>query len=588
MGLNTALLFLASLCGLSSVQTTITPQALQTHVALLSSELLEGRLTGSFGETLATQYAAFVFQYAGLEPAGDNGTFFQAFNFAGDAALGKKNQLLLIDKQGLTRKLTLGKEWLPISGSANQSFHSSELIWLKYGITARSFGKLPSYDSYKGLNVKNKWVVVFQSLPKKLSIERQQQLSAYASLRYRIFTAKTHGAKGIIFINDGHATDQMSFTNNSSLSNLGIIAITLKSNVFNDLLKSQTSDRINLSGISIKGNIDIVQKQRRARNVLAKLKLNSSSNQMLLVSAHIDHLGYGKVDSGTRESEYGLLHYGADDNASGVAAILEMAMKFSKLKTQHAIHGDKDIIFALWSGEELGLLGSTYFVKKVKPAKILANINIDMIGRLRNKLILQGVGSSLAWPKLIESADIKHIVPIILQADPYLPTDSTSFYLHGIPTLNFFTGAHDEYHTSRDKPETLNYIGMKKICDFLVELILTLEKPSVALAYHRTSANMSQTEQNLVVYLGTIPDYTSPSILGVKLSGITKASPAEKAGMRPGDIIQELAGKKIHNIYDYTFVLNSLTIGKPNLLRVLRDKTILNLTIVPKARSEIL
>ena len=559
------------------------------------------------GEKRATQYVEHVFRSLGLEPAGDNGTFFQSFDFTAGVSLGKNNSFSITNHNGLTKNLKLGHEWQPLSFSDNIAFESTELVFAGYGITAPALGNHPAYDSYNGLNVKGKWVVVLRYTPEKISDEQRRQLNQYASPRYKVFTAHDHGANGIIFVsgpNSNVKNELIPLSFDASLSGSGIVAVSVQDKCIDDLLKNSVhmpnslqtlQDKLDLGqlgsspvlmDIKITGRINVKQKKRHGRNVLAKLKLGAGSPQMMVVGAHVDHLGRGG-------NEKGLIHYGADDNASGVASVLEAAVTISHLKEAGMLHVNKDILFTIWSGEELGLLGSAHFVtdfmmkaanKSLRPV-IDAYINLDMVGRLREYIALQGVGSSSMWPTLIKQVNAKHTLSIITQNDPYLPTDSTSFYLHGVPVLNFFTGSHDEYHTSRDKPETLNYKGIKSISEFLVDLILVLGDQQNTMDYQHVSKTGDSHGRGFRVYLGTIPDYTSPDILGVKLSGVTKDSPAQHAGVKPDDVILELAGKKIHDIYDYTYVLSALPIRKPVKLIVRRGRTNVVLTIVARSRE---
>lgn len=329
------------------------------------------------------------------------------------------------------------------------------------------------------------------------------------------------------------------------------------------------------------------------RNVLAKLKVGSGAAPILVVGAHVDHLGHGEVSgSRARNNEAGMMHPGADDNASGVASMLEVAASLSDLKARGKLLGNKTILFAAWSGEEVGVQGSSHFVahfKKTPANRPLRNIdaviNLDMVGRLKENLVLQGVGSSTDWLQLLNKIKPNHPIAFITQSDPYLPTDSMPFYLHGVPTLNFFTGAHDEYHTPRDKPDTLNYVGMKNIAKFLVDLVLMLEDQPGILNYQAVQKTSDHHERGFKIYLGTIPDYGSADVSGVKLAGVAKKSPAECAGIKQGDVITQLAGKRIHDIYDYTFALNKLPVGKPVTLVVQRAQTNVMLTIVPRYRD---
>jgi hypothetical protein len=588
----------------------ITRKDLQTHVEFLSSDALEGRLTGTLGEKLAAQYIAAVFHYLGLEPAGDNGTFFQDFNFTAGISLGKNNTLVITNQKGITRNIILDQEWRPLSFSDPIDFESTQLVFAGYGISAPPLGNLPGYDSYRGLNVKNKWVVVFRYLPEKISETRRHHLSQYASLRYKAFTAKEHGAKGIVFISGPNSSvkhELIPLSFDTSLSGSGIVALSIKDDVLNTLINDPLNSLQKvqnildagqmvslpiLTGIKFTGHIDIKQNKQQGRNVLAKLRIGAVPTTMIIVGAHLDHLGRGELSgSRARENEKGLIHYGADDNASGVAAILEAAIKLSRLKAQGKLTGSKDILFAAWSGEELGILGSSHFVQnlmknnKMLRSAVNVDINLDMVGRLSHSLVLQGIGSSSKWPTVIARANVKYLLPLITQNDPYLPTDSTAFYLHGIPTLNFFTGAHDEYHTPRDKPGTINYEGLKSISEFLVSLILAVENEPNLIDYREVQKTGGNLGRGFRVYLGTIPDYAKADVLGVRLSGVTKDSPAEHAGVKQDDIIIELAGKKIHDIYDYSFVLSALPVGKPVKLIVRRGQSRVDLTIIARYRE---
>ena len=583
----------------------IKKSALQSHVAFLSSDLLEGRLSGSEGERLAAQYAADFFQSHGLEPAGDHGSYFQNFTFTSGFALGKNNALTITRKNGIVKKLKINQDWRPLSFSENKFFESHDVVFAGYGITASASGALPAYDSYHGLNVKNKWVLVFRFVPENISDDRRRQLIQYASPRYKAFIAKEKGASGIIFVSGPNANvknELIPLTFDTSLSKSGIVAISVTNDVAKNLLFTTYSlkhwqDQLDSGEVEvvhastdnkITGLTGIQRKHRYARNVVARLKVGVSLSSVV-IGAHLDHLGRGELSgSRSRENEQNLIHYGADDNASGVASVLEVAAQLAYLKAQKKLDGNKDIIFSLWSGEELGLLGSAHFVKKYMESAHTAidtYVNLDMIGRLRKNLILQGIGSSPNWSTLILQANKQKKLSFIFQNDPYLPTDATSFYLHGVPTINIFTGSHDEYHTPRDKPDILNYEGIKDISQFLVDVILKLENKKNRMAYQKVKNTDIQTGRGFRIYLGTIPDYASADLVGVKLSGVSKYSPAEKAGLRQGDVIVELAGKKIRDIYDYTYAMNALHAGKPVALIVQRDQQKVILSILPQSRE---
>lgn len=584
------------------VQTSFAANQFKEHVRFLSSDTLKGRFTGSKGERIATEYIAHLFQKAGLEPAGDNGTYFQEFDVTAGVVLGTRNALHVSSMEGMIKKPALGLQWQPLAFSASQSFEIKELVFAGYGISASAKGSLPAYDSYHGLAVKDQWVVVFRHLPATMSAEQAHYLSQYSSERYKAFTAKVHGAKGIVFVSDSQSDDELiplSYTQSST--NAGIIALSVKRRMVNDLLKNISLNQLQknkqplvITGFKLFGQTDLDKKIRKGRNVLARLRVAPQMRQMIIVGAHVDHLGRGK-HRGSRASvhETGMIHPGADDNASGVACVLEAARGLSSLQARGVLGGDKDILFAAWSGEELGTLGSEYFVSRMMQATkskslapgIAAVLNLDMVGHLNKHLVLQGVGSSSDWLRIIKLVNTQYAMSVLTQNDPYLPTDTTPFYLREVPVVNFFTGAHDDYHTPRDRAVTLNYPGLKKIADFLQGFIIALEAEPKSLVYRKLEKNTHGAERRFKIYLGTIPDYTHSDRFGIRVSGVAKNSPAERAGIQSQDVLVELAGNKIHDIYDYTFILNKLEIGRPVKLLVKRGNNYKTLTISAALRD---
>jgi len=318
----------------------------------------------------------------------------------------------------------------------------------------------------------------------------------------------------------------------------------------------------------------------------------------VIIGAHVDHLG-PEIGSGSRASgkEESTIHYGADDNASGTAGLMEIAEYLADQKSKGKLPIKRSVIFAAWSGEELGLLGSAHYVRQnakmffgdedAKLDKLFAAaLNMDMIGRFENKLVLQGVGSSSSWPAEIEKRNAPIGLPITTQSDSYLATDATSFYLRGVPILNAFTGAHDDYHTPRDTIDKINFDGAAKVTKFMAlmtrGLVTSPDRPDyVAMARPEEKG----TRGGMRTYLGTIPDYSQGDVVGVKLSGVTKGAPADKAGVKGGDIIVSLSGKELKNIYDYTYVLGALKVDEETEIKVKRKGKVISLKIVPSSRD---
>ena len=623
---------------------------LRQVVAELASERMAGRLTGTDGERLATEYAAALLEKSRLEPAGDNGTFFQSFAFTAGVSLGPKNGLKLQPESASeqARAYALDTDWRPLTFSQVGDFAPAGVVFAGYGIVAPAVEAHPEYDSYAHLDVQGQWVLVLRYLPKDLEAAYRQHLNRYASLRYKAMVARDRGARGLIVASGPNTKVReqlipLAFDASLAGSSIGAVSVTdtLAEEWFRQAGRSlkelqETLDTgrlipgFSLDGLRLGATIDIRQEKRRGRNVLARLRAaertadrtsfprkresrlrateRTADAGIVVVGAHIDHLGTGLGNGSlAREDEKGRIHFGADDNASGVAAVLGIAKTLAAQQAAGEVALKRDIVFALWSGEELGLLGSSHFARtfgrtegeggrdrdrerdrereSLSPA-IAAYLNLDMVGRLDTALVLQGVGSSSVWPREIEQHNAPIGLPITLQNDSYLPTDATSFYLKGVPVLNAFTGGHAEYHSPRDTVEKLNYAGLTQITRLMTGLTRSLASAEQAPDYIRLERPRPLGRRGrLRAYLGTIPDYAQGNITGVKLSGVATRGPAEQAGVRAGDVVRELAGKAIENIYDYTFVLGGLKVDEPVGLTVMRNGQRVELTITPASRE---
>ena len=598
-------------------QTTaaITPADIRLHISYLASEALGGRLTGSEGERLATDYVARVFNALGLQPAGDDGTFFQAFPFTAGVSLDATNILTVHTPQG-DHTLTVDSAWRPLAFSRTGAIDAAGVVFAGYGIVAPAMGQFPAYDAYADLEVTDKWVLMLRYMPENITPEHRQHLAAYASLSYKTMLARDHGARGILLVSGPNSQVKQQLvplTFDTALAGTSIGALSITDDAADGLLHSAgktlqgLQDALDsgapgagvpLPDVTLSAVIGLQQERRTGRNVLARLSVAAQPAQSLVVlGAHIDHLGHGaSVNSRARTEEQGQVHPGADDNASGVAGMLEIAQYLADLHAHGQLAGQRDVLFAAWSGEELGLLGSGYFVRTfwhngqtlgtLTPA-IAAYLNFDMIGRLTTHVYLQGVGSSSVWPGVIERGNVAVGLPIVLQPDSYLPTDATSFYLRGVPILSAFTGPHADYHTPRDTAERVNNEGAASIAQLLAALTRTLVmQPTVPDYIAQEKPTGSASRANLRAYLGTIPEYgDTAGITGVKLNGVAKGGPAAQAGLETGDVIVQLAGKTIENIYDYTHALQAVKVGQPITIEVLRDGKRATFTVTPASRD---
>jgi Tol biopolymer transport system component len=606
----------------SITKSEISPDDMRQHVTYLASDELDGRLTGTEGEKLATQYVADVFKKIGLQPYGDE-EWFEPFEFTAGVALGEGNQLIL--NGGDAAELKADVDWRPLSFSQLGEIKPSSIVFAGYGIetpdeaTGADGKKLETYSSYAHLEVKDKWVMVLRYLPEGISKERRDDLTRYASLRHKALVARQKGAKGLIVVsgpNSKVANQLVPMSFDASLASSGIVAVSVTDALADRLLKpagktiKELQDKldtgdlmggIECTGLTLGGKIDIRQEKKVGRNVLGVLPAKDKADPHvapLIVCAHIDHLGSkGGGNSRAKGEDLNKIHHGADDNASGVAGVIEIAQYLADQKKQGKIKLTRDVIFAAWSGEELGLLGSNHFVEALAKmfrgdpsgkltGMFAACLNMDMIGRFQKTLVLQGVGSSSIWAKEIEKRNAPIGLPITTQNDAHLPTDSTTFYLRGIPTLNAFTGSHEDYHLPSDTAEKIDYDHAAKIAKLMGLIARAVATSDTNPDYVTMEAPKNQgTRGGMRAYLGTIPDYAQGDTKGVKLSGVSPIGPAAKAGVKGGDVIVKLSGKDVLNIYDYTSLMGELKIGAETTITVLRDGKEVELKVTPGSRE---
>lgn len=578
---------------------------LRNQVSYFASEALEGRLTGTPGAQQAATYIAEYFKLAGLAPLPSANGFFQPFEFSSGVRVLTNQNSATLHAAAAPATLALNKDFRPLAFTANGTVEG-EVVFAGYGLSVP--GKLgEGYDSYNGLDVSNKVVLVLRYVPEEAEPKRRQELNRYAGLRYKALIARNRGAKALLVVTgptSPNAGELARLTFETGASHSGIVCASISGDVAakmftaagKDLKKTQAAldkedphaeGAFPLKNVAVKLTTAVEHVKKADRNVLAHIP-PVGTKEYVIVGAHYDHLGHGETGGFARKDEEGKVHPGADDNASGTAALLELAGAISAQASLEKTGFRRGIVFAAWSGEEVGLIGSSHFAEKppLPLSNVVAYVNFDMVGRLRdNKLNLQGIGSSPAWRKLIEKRNVAAGFNLTLQEDPYLPTDTTPFYPKNVPVIAFFTGSHEEYHRPADKPDTLNYDGLERITKFARALITDLTRDAERPAYAKVEKkDGGGGREQLRAYLGTIPDYAT-EVAGVKLSGTRGGGPADKAGLKGGDIIVEFAGQKIANIYDYTYAIEAVKIGQPVKIIVLRDGKRVELTVTPEVRK---
>ncbi len=581
------------------------------HVERLTGDAMAGRLTGSAGERLATAYVAAVFDQLGLEPAGDDGGWFQYFPFTAGATLGDDNALRIKGVRE-ARAPVLNDDWRPLALSRQGEAGPAGVVFAGYGIVAPGVDGVPDYDSYGDLEVDGKWVMMLRFLPEDVPAAWRRHLLHYADLAYKAAVAKRRGALGIIVVTGPRADARERLVDlraDAASAPTSLAGVTVSDALGAELVgvadrelaalqetldRGETVTGFELPGVEVAAVLDIVRQQRKGRNVIGRLPAaDEAAGPAVVMGAHVDHLGHGQAEGSLAlEAERGAVHPGADDNASGVAALLESAQYLAALARDGRLGAQRDILFAAWSGEELGTLGSGHFVRELAAGddlrgKVSAYLNLDMVGHLRDKLYLQGTGSSPAWSREIERRNVPVGLAIGTKADPYLPTDSTPFYLQGVPVLNAFTGAHEDYSSPRDTADKLNYEGLRDIARLMAGITRSLARSATAPEYVEVARDREGlSRRHLRAYLGTIPAYgQDEGVQGVRLQGAVKDGPADRAGIQGGDVLVGLAGVEIETIHDFMNALAGLKAEESTAMTVLRNGERVTLTVVPASRE---
>lgn len=595
------------------------PEDIRMHVERLASEEMEGRLTGTRGSRLATAYVAEQFERIGLLPDGDDGTYYQSYEFTAGVSVNRESELHLAAGGEGPEPLALDESWRPLPFTANGSFDQAEVVFAGYGIVAPADeeNSVPEYDSFVHLDVTDKFVMVFRYWPEALeSKDDEIHYKRFADLRRKAMDVRERGGKGLLVVSgpNSRVEEQLvPLAIDVSLQSSSMYGVSITDDVAQRILDAadknlaELQDTLDsgemvmgfeLPGVSLSGVLNLDKVNRTGRNTLARLRAVEDKNTepALVIGAHVDHLGRGQSSNSlARDEEKGEIHYGADDNASGVAGVIEIAEYFADKQRSGDLTLSRDIVFAAWTGEELMTLGSNHFVTELAkrahdPSNIqtivAAYLNMDMIGRIDKNLVINGVGSSSIWLREIERRNVPVGLPIVAQNDSYLPTDAIEFYKMGVPILNAFSGAHSEYHTPRDTADLLNYDGATKTARFMGLVARSLAASTDIPDYVEVEAPENEAGRGgMRVYLGTIPDYVVTDIKGVKLSGVTKNAPAEQAGVQANDVVVELAGRTIENIYDYTYAMEDLKPGEETTITVERNGERITLKLVPGSRD---
>lgn len=582
-----------------TVTPEITADELRAHVKFLASDDLEGRASGTDGNRKAAAYIADQMKRYGLKPGGDNGTYYQTFEFVASTKLGTANACTIQSStfSGGHLVLTPDVDFRPLGFSSNASV-SGPVVFAGYGISAAE----DNYNDYNDLDVNGKIVVVMRYGPD--GNDPHSEFGKFTSLRTKARTAREKGAKALVLITgpmDDEADDLIKLSFDQSFASSGIPAFTMKreavERIFPDgrkdlkaiqekIKKDRVPESFEIHGVSMSLTSDVVFVRAKTANVIGYLDGTDPDvkDEAIVVGAHFDHLGFGGEGSGSLVPDVHEIHHGADDNASGSAALLELEQAIAARKETLR----RTFIFTAFSGEEIGTLGSSYYVNHplVPLERTIAMVNMDMVGRLDGKaLTIYGTGTSPAWNDLLSSNNSDSTFTLKLVPDGVGPSDHSQFYGKDIPVLFFFTGTHADYHKPSDTWDKINYGGEVLVTRY-VESILKSIDANPRPRFERTattSVSSGGDSRGFSVTLGIVPDYGETSS-GMKIGSIRPGGPAEKAGLRSNDVIVMMAGKKVLNIYDYMGILGELKPGDTVDVEVVRDGASVRTTAVMEKR----
>lgn len=551
---------------------------LKAHVSFLASDALKGRKTGTEGDSLAAEYIRKELKDIGLVPLQDKG--FQHFRVTDKIVTGPANSLIVNETNQI-----LNTDFAPFAFSENASF-AGEVVFAGYGFSIAEDSL--KWDDYKGLDMKGKVLMILRADPE---IEKNSSpFIKYSKDRDKVLQAKDFGAAAVLLVSGkvfdpedkfeplakgDQSVGLPTFRISRKLANSILAA---KKLTIEDLEKQMNEKRLPNSffvGGSVSGHSDVSQTTVPTRNVVMLLPGSDKKlkDQYIILGAHFDHLGMGGLGSGSRVPDTVAIHYGADDNASGVAMIIELAEKLAANPQNHK----RSIVVAAFSGEEMGLLGSKKFVELagIDLTKVNAMVNMDMVGRLNENSLLQvgGVGTAEPLKNILKTENDTTVLKLSLSDEGYGPSDHASFYGKNIPVLFVSSGAHLDYHTPSDTYDKINYDGMVKISDLSYKVISDLANMDAKLIFKEAGPKetVGRGMRRKGVTLGIMPDFAGNVKNGLRADLITPGRPAAIGGMKKGDVITSINGKPVNNIQDYMFRLGQLKHGETINVEVLRD-----------------
>jgi hypothetical protein len=582
-------------------------ERIRKDIDFLASDTCEGRGISTKGIEKAADYIAHEFKAAGLKPAGADGSYFQPFSISGAGRLDQPNQLRLHGPQGQDIDLKLGEDYQVLGLSGTRKV-TAPVFFAGYGITAPG----AAYDDYGHLNVAGKVVIVLRKTPRfenqRLPFDGDLAMH-HAALVTKIVNADLHQAAAVLFVNDRSSSPKgdplmpFSYTAQAT-SPAKVAAVHVRRAVIDGMVRSCLGTKLDeiekaidgeltprsaaLEGWTATVQVTVKRKLIPAKNIVGILEGSGPlARQTIVVGAHYDHLGYGGPGSLAKNRSAKQIHHGADDNASGTTALMELARRLANNRTTPR----RRIVFIAFSGEETGLLGSDYYCNHplIPLAETAAMVNLDMVGRLRpakgsklDHLEVYGTGTAKEFSELIETLNKKQHFQLSKIAGGMGPSDHASFYSKKIPVIFFCTGSHVDYHKPTDTADKINLPGMLRVTDLVQETVshlATVEKRP-EYVYVRSSGMGGRGPSG--PKLRFMPAYSEDGKEGVLIEAVVDNGPAHKAGLREGDRIVELAGKPVKNLQAFMVLMRSQKKGQPVEIGFLRNGKKMTVKAIPE------
>jgi hypothetical protein len=572
------------------------------HVEFLASDRLEGRRAGSEGERLAADYLVAELTRIGARPLPGRADMRLPFEFTAGSRDGGST-LTLQPLTGAARQFTGAAQVQALSFSDDADVEGA-VVFAGYGLVVPESQNLP-YDSYAGLDVTDKVVLVLRYFPDDAEDKTRAILARYSDLRYKAMAARQRGARALLVVTgprSPNAGETVPMTFDTALAGSGIAAASISAAAADVMFAGAKPLRevqealdtgnphvpaVELPGVTATLRTSVVRERLTARNIVAYLPATAevgSDKPWVAIGAHYDHLGRGPHSSSLATADQATgIHHGADDNASGTAAVLGIVEALARSTQPRRRH----VLIGFWSAEEIGLVGSSAFIASDPKfaSQLAAYLSFDMVGRMQeNRLVVQATGTSPVWGRLLERANVAAGFDLTTQPDPYQPTDVASFNQAEVPSLAFFTGSHADYHKPSDTAARINYEDLDRIVAFATAVVQAVNGSDPAPQFTKVDQPTPRgSVAGLRITTGTIPDYAT-EVKGLLLAGVIGGGPAEQAGMQKGDVIVEVAGQTIANVYDYTYALELLRVNQPVTVVYVRDGQRRETRLTPAAR----